>query len=86
MSVQGLLAFLETKILRKKVFDLEKESLKYLNIRYFGAKTEAEGSLDASFEIQMALDVAKSQGGGVVYVPEGTWLLANPVLIPSNVT
>ncbi|MBN2234901.1 MAG: hypothetical protein JW706_07110, partial [Opitutales bacterium] len=36
-------------------------------------------------KITAALDLAKANGGGVVLIPEGTYLLTQPVLIPSKV-
>ncbi|MDD4350524.1 MAG: glycosyl hydrolase family 28-related protein, partial [Opitutales bacterium] len=36
-------------------------------------------------KITAALDLAKANGGGVVLIPEGTYLLTQPVLIPARV-
>ena len=44
------------------------------------------GLTDASSEIQAALDMADNLYGGVVYLPSGSYLIENPLVIPEQVT
>ena len=53
-------------------------------VKDFGAN--ADGVTDDSPAIQRALRAAKNKGGGVVYIPEGTYLCETPILLPSGVT
>jgi hypothetical protein len=48
----------------------------WFDVRTFGAK--GDGRTDDSRALQAALDAARDAGGGVVYVPAGTWLVAPP--------
>ena len=41
--------------------------------------------LDASAQIQKALDEMGAQGGGVVYIPGGNYRLDNPITVPAGV-
>lgn len=45
-----------------------------------------DGTADATPAIQRALTQAASQGGGVVYIPEGIYLCENTLEIPAGVT
>ena len=45
-----------------------------------------DGSKSAAGAIQQALNAAKKAGGGVVYIPEGVYLLDKSLDIPSGVT
>ncbi len=48
----------------------------WFDVRSFGAK--GDGRTDDSSAIQAALDAARAAGGGVVFVPAGTYLVAPP--------
>ncbi len=48
----------------------------WFDVRSFGAR--GDGKTDDSRAIQAALDAARVAGGGVVYVPPGTYLVAPP--------
>ena len=54
-------------------------------VRDFGAPVNNPDA-DSSPIIQTALNAAHSLGGGVVYVPEGTYYLKKPITIPRGVT
>lgn len=55
-----------------------------LNVRDFGAKID--GETDDSGAIQRALDAAKEQGGGRVFLPAGKFRMDNHITIPAGVT
>lgn len=56
----------------------------YYNVRAYGAK--GDGSTDDSGAIQAASNAATAAGGGVVYFPEGNYIIkATPVTPTSNV-
>ncbi|MCL2512558.1 MAG: glycoside hydrolase family 55 protein [Oscillospiraceae bacterium] len=42
-------------------------------------------SVDVSADIQMKLDEAETAGGGIVYIPAGRYLVANPITVPAGV-
>ncbi len=44
-----------------------------------------EIEIDVSGELQKSLDAVAAQGGGVVYVPGGTYRLDNPIKVPAGV-
>src|SRR5689334_1120852 len=54
-----------------------------VDVRDFGAK--ADGKVNDTAAIQKAIDTANKSGGGVAYVPPGTYLAAG-IEIRSNVT
>lgn len=54
-------------------------------VRDFGAPVN-DSSRDASVYIQKALNSAKYEGGGVVYIPEGVYRCEKTITIPSGVT
>lgn len=53
----------------------------FINVKSFNAK--GDGQTDDTRAIQSALDEAKQKGGGIVYLPEGTYLFAE-LNIPAN--
>lgn len=53
------------------------------DVLYYGAK--GDGVTDDSAAFQKALNYAASQGGGVVYVPEGQYVIRSSLTIPSGV-
>ena len=57
----------------------------FLNVkdREFGAK--GDGSTNDTAAIQAAIDSAESAGGGVVRIPSGTYIVLNPLVLPSKV-
>lgn len=57
-----------------------------INVRDFGAV--GDGKTDDTKAFQSALDAAcgKDETGGIVFVPQGTYLIAGHLNIPSNVT
>jgi hypothetical protein len=46
-----------------------------LNVKWFGAK--GTGSIDDTQAIQKAIDTANAKGGGVVFIPEGRYLITS---------
>ena len=62
---------------------LHKAAENRFNVRAFG--TKGDGS-DDSLCIQAALDYASSQGGGTVYIPKGTYGIAQPLRKPARVS
>ena len=55
---------------------------KLFNLADYGV--DAAGKTDISEALQKALDDAAAAGGGIVYVPAGRYLLAQPVTITGN--
>lgn len=55
-----------------------------LNVVDFGAM--ADGKVDDTHAFQAAMDECARQGGGLVRVPVGTYLIKSHLLIPSDVT
>lgn len=55
-----------------------------LNVRSFGAKGDATTDDTAAF--QAAIDSASAQGGGIVFVPAGTYRIEGSLIIRRNVT
>ncbi len=66
--------------LRAKTTTLPGEQL--FNLADYGV--DATGKTDISAVLQKALDDASAAGGGIVYLPAGRYLLANPVTIQGN--
>ncbi len=62
---------------------VEKTDLFVATDEAFGAK--ADGETDATDAIQKALDAAKNNGGGIVYLPAGTYNLKGKLTVPSGV-
>ncbi|MBQ9415224.1 MAG: hypothetical protein IJU20_00060 [Clostridia bacterium] len=54
------------------------------DVRYYGAK--GDGVTDDSSAFQTALNYASDKGGGVVYVPVGTYRLEKPLNVPGKVS
>jgi type II secretory pathway pseudopilin PulG len=54
-----------------------------VNVKSYGA--EGDGVTDDTSAIQSAIDAAYTAGGGIVYVPEGTYLLSSSLVIKANV-
>ncbi|WP_160495740.1 glycosyl hydrolase family 28-related protein [Paenibacillus dendrobii] len=54
------------------------------SVKDYGAK--GDGSTDDTRAFQEALAEAGSQGGGVVFVPEGTYKLTSELIVPTGVT
>lgn len=54
------------------------------NVRSFGAK--GNGVTDDTAAIQAAVDAAFNAGGGIVFVPEGTYLTSYTLTLPSKIT
>jgi len=56
----------------------------YLNVRTFGAR--GNGKADDTAAIQKALDAAGKQGGNVVLLPRGEYLVRGSLHVPDDVT
>lgn len=56
----------------------------FVTIERFGAA--ADGTTDDGPVIQEALDFLDDQGGGQLYIPGGTYLVATEVVVPANIT
>ena len=56
----------------------------YLNVRNFGAR--GNGKTDDTAAIQKALDAAGRQGGNVVLLPRGEYLVRGYLHVPDDVT
>lgn len=56
----------------------------YLNVRQFGAR--GNGKVDDTAAIQKALDAAGKQGGNVVLLPRGEYLVGGSLHVPNDVT
>src|SRR5690606_23673462 len=56
-----------------------------LNVLRYGVNT-TPGTTDMTEAIQTAIDVARQKGGGVVFLPNGTYLVTASVAVKSNVT
>ncbi len=52
------------------------------NAKAYGAK--GDGSTDDTTAIQSAIAAASAASGGIVYLPQGTYLLSSPLTITSN--
>jgi len=55
-----------------------------LNVREFGAT--ADGTADDTWAIQAALAAAEKNGGGVVYLPRGTYKITGKLIVPAKTT
>lgn len=53
-----------------------------LNVREFGAK--GDNSTDDTAAIQSAINVAQAASGGMVYFPQGNYIVSNELLITGN--
>lgn len=53
------------------------------NVKDYGAT--GDGSTNDKTAIQAAIDAANSAGGGLVFVPEGTYIIDNDIEVKSNV-
>lgn len=53
------------------------------NVKDYGAT--GDGSTDDRAAIQSAISAANSAGGGVVYLPAGTYMLSSSLTLPSNI-
>ena len=47
-------------------------------------KADCTGTTDASSDIQAALDSARQNGGGIVYIPGGDYIINSPLTVYSN--
>ena len=56
----------------------------FFNVTDYGAK--CDGTTDDASAIQSALTACNTSGGGIVFFPEGTYLLKSSVLFYSNQT
>lgn len=61
---------------------LLRNKVDYLNVKDFGAK--ADGITNDTNAIQLAIDTCVSQGGGIVYIPTGRYLI-DTLILKSNV-
>src|SRR5688572_21183678 len=55
-----------------------------LNVKDYGAL--GDNVADDRAAIQVAIDAANSAGGGVVFIPAGTYRIATPLVVKSRVT
>lgn len=62
----------------------EKWNERIFNIEDFGAA--GEDLMDDTFAFRCALAAAGDNGGGIVYVPRGRWIVSNYLVIPEFVT
>src|SRR2546426_179006 len=54
------------------------------NVRVFGAM--GNGTADDTAAIQKAIDAARDAGGGLVFIPAGTYRVTSPVVLRSQVS
>ncbi len=55
----------------------------YYNVKEFGAK--GDGQNDDTYSIQEALNTAGKNKGGIVYLPQGSYLIKGNLIVPENV-
>lgn len=53
------------------------------NVKNYGAK--GDGVADDTNAIQTAINAVSTRGGGMVYIPAGTYYISDTIIIPSNV-
>ncbi len=58
-------------------------SKRIMSITKFGAV--GDGKTDNTLEVQAALDHMATLGGGIVFIPEGEFLLERPITVPTGV-
>lgn len=58
-------------------------SVNWYNVRSYGAR--GDGATDDTASIQAAIDAATADGGGVVYIPTGTYVLTSAVVLKNHV-
>ncbi len=58
------------------------DALKKFNVMQYGAK--ADGTTDDANAIQLAINAAQTAGGGIVYLPAGTYIIGNDLAISSS--
>lgn len=61
-----------------------KAPLRTFDVKNYGAI--GDGTTDDRASIQAALDAAKAVGGGIVFLPAGTYLIKRPLILSSKVT
>jgi len=57
-------------------------SIGYFNVLTYGA--DATGATDSTAAIQAAIAAAQAAGGGIVFFPQGTYLVSATITIPAN--
>ncbi len=70
------------KALRVPVVQREPWPATRFDVRDFGAK--ADGTADDTWALEAALAAAKKNGGGVVYLPRGTYKITGKLIIPAK--
>jgi parallel beta-helix repeat protein len=80
----GLLVF-DTDAARPQIYDGSAWGFgEFFNVRDFGAK--GDGATNDYTAIQAALTAAASAGGGVVFFPEGTYMIGTVLTVSNNTT
>lgn len=64
------------------VTDEELTQKTIINVKGFGAK--GNGITDDTAAIQAAIDAANAAGGGIVFLPQGNYIISSPLLVPLN--
>ena len=59
--------------------ELRRQAPNLFNAGYYGSDT-------TGVEIQAAIDAANAVGGGVVYIPTGTWIVSVSLSVPDNIS
>jgi parallel beta-helix repeat protein len=59
-----------------------RQSDKTFSVRWFGAK--GDGIADDTFAFQQVISSVTAAGGGVIYVPEGTYIISASLSLPDN--
>lgn len=59
-----------------------RQSDKTFSVKWFGAK--GDGTTDDTYAFQQVISAVAAVGGGVIYVPEGTYIISASLSLPDN--